>query len=207
VDPPTPIGSPGRVGSQTLEAPLRKGLARPDIALWHSERLGGMPKHIEGELTVGDDAFAIVISRYNEMVTRRLLDGALATFQHHGVPDERITVAWVPGSFEIPIVADRLARSGGFAAVCCLGAVVQGETSHHEYINQQVSRAIMETAVFSGVPVLFGVLTCPTMELAMERAGGTAGNKGSECALAAIEMVNLLRKVPRGRSGTGSSGV
>jgi 6,7-dimethyl-8-ribityllumazine synthase len=179
----------------------------PDIALWHSERLGGMPKHIEGELTVGDDAFAIVISRYNEMVTRRLLDGALATFKHHGVPDERITVAWVPGSFEIPIVADRLARSGGIAAVCCLGAVVQGETSHHEYINQQVSRAIMESAVSSGVPVLFGVLTCPTMELAMQRAGGTAGNKGSECALAAIEMVNLLKKIPRGRSAIGSSGV
>jgi len=182
-------------------------LAGAEVALWHCERLCGMPKHIEGELTVGDDAFAIVVSRYNEMVTRRLLDGALATFKHHGVPDERITVAWVPGSFEIPIVADRLARSGGFAAVCCLGAVVQGETSHHEYINQQVSRAIMETAVFSGVPVLFGVLTCPTMELAMQRAGGTAGNKGSECALAAIEMVNLLRKVPRGRSGPGSSGV
>jgi 6,7-dimethyl-8-ribityllumazine synthase len=166
-----------------------------------------MPKHIEGELTAGSDAFAIVVSRYNEMVTRRLLDGALATFKHHGVLDERVTVVWVPGSFEIPIVADRLAISGEFAAVCCLGAVVQGETSHHEYINQQVSRAIMETAVSSGVPVLFGVLTCPSMELALERAGGTAGNKGSECALAAIEMANLLRKIPRGRSQTGSGRV
>jgi 6,7-dimethyl-8-ribityllumazine synthase len=165
-----------------------------------------MPNYIEGELTAGNDAFAIVVSRYNEMVTRRLLEGALATFRHHGVPDERITVAWVPGSFEIPIVADRLARSGGFAAVCCLGAVVQGETSHHEYINQQVSRAIMETAVSSGVPVLFGVLTCPSMELAMQRAGGTAGNKGSETALGAIEMANLLRKTPGGRSSIGSSG-
>jgi 6,7-dimethyl-8-ribityllumazine synthase len=160
-----------------------------------------MPKHLEGELTVGDDAFAIVASRYNEMVTRRLLDGALATFKHHGVPDERITVAWVPGAFEIPLVADRLARSGGFAAVCCLGAVVQGETSHHEYINHQVSRAIMETTVASGIPVLFGVLTCPTMELAMQRAGGTGGNKGSETALAAMEMANLLKKIPHGPSG------
>jgi 6,7-dimethyl-8-ribityllumazine synthase len=166
-----------------------------------------MPKHIEGDLTVGDDAFAIVVSRYNEMVTRRLLDGALATFKDHGVIDERITVAWVPGSFEIPIVADRLARSGGFAAVCCLGAVIQGETSHHEYINQQVSRAIMATAVSSGVPLLFGVLTCPSMELAMQRAGGTAGNKGTECALGAIEMANLLRKIPLGRPQAGSSGV
>ncbi len=118
-------------------------------------------KDLEGELLAEDDAFAIVVSRYNDMVTRRLLDGALATFEHHGVPAERITIAWVPGSFEIPLVADRLAHSGRFAAVCCLGAVVQGETSHHEYINQQVSRAIMETAVSSGVPVLFGVLTCP----------------------------------------------
>jgi 6,7-dimethyl-8-ribityllumazine synthase len=174
-----------------------------------------MPKHIEGELTVGDDAFAIVVSRYNEMVTRRLLDGALATFRHHGVPDERITIAWVPGSFEIPLVADRLAHSGEFAAVCCLGAVVQGETSHHEYINHQASRAIMETSLSSGVPVLFGVLTCPSMELALARAGGTGGNKGSEAALAAIEMANLLKKLPEfknlaqghGRPRTGPGGV
>ncbi len=165
-----------------------------------------MPKQIEGELTAGNEAFAIVVSRYNEMVTRRLLDGALATFRHHGVADERITVAWVPGSFEIPIVADRMARSGEFAAVCCLGAVIQGETSHHEYINHQVSRAIMETAVSSGVPVLFGVLTCPSMELAVERAGGTAGNKGSECALGAIEMVNLLKKVAQKRPAQPPSG-
>jgi 6,7-dimethyl-8-ribityllumazine synthase len=165
-----------------------------------------MPKRIEGELTAGTEPFAIVVSRYNEMVTRRLLEGALATFKHHGVPDERITVVWVPGAFEIPIVADRLANSGEFAAVCCLGAVVQGETSHHEYINQQVSRAIMETTVSSGVPVLFGVLTCPTMDLAMRRAGGTAGNKGSESALAAIEMTNLLKNIPRVRSRTESGG-
>jgi 6,7-dimethyl-8-ribityllumazine synthase len=169
--------------------------------------MAGMPRYIEGELTAGSDSFAIVVSRYNEIVTRRLLDGALAMFKHHGVRDERITVAWVPGSFEIPIVADRLARSGEYAAVCCLGAVVQGETSHHEYINHQVSRAIMETAVASGVPVLFGVLTCQTMELALERGGGKSGNKGSECALSAIEMVNLLRKLPQARPRPGSSGV
>jgi 6,7-dimethyl-8-ribityllumazine synthase len=112
----------------------------------------------------------------------------------------------VPGSFEIPIVADRLARSGQFAAVCCLGAVVQGETSHHEYINQQVSRALMETAVSSGVPVLFGVLTCPSMELAMERAGGRAGNKGSEAATAAIEMAGLLKKLPEAHQGPNRRG-
>jgi 6,7-dimethyl-8-ribityllumazine synthase len=166
-----------------------------------------MPKHLEGELTVGNDAFAIVVSRYNEMVTRRLLDGALATFKHHGVSDERITVAWVPGAFEIPLVADRLAKCGEFAAVCCLGAVIQGETTHHEYINQQVSRAIMESGLSSGVPVLFGVLTCQSLELAMQRAGGTAGNKGREAALAAIEMTNLLKKIVQGSGGPGGGRV
>jgi 6,7-dimethyl-8-ribityllumazine synthase len=155
-----------------------------------------MGKEIEGELLAEGDAFAIVVSRYNDMVTRRLLSGALETFEHHGVPDERITVAWVPGAFEIPLIADRLAHSGRFAAVCCVGAVVQGDTNNPEYINQQVSRAIMQSTVSSGVPVLFGVLTCSTMELALQRAGGTAGNKGCEAALAAIEMVNLLKKLP-----------
>lgn len=155
-----------------------------------------MQKDVEGEVSAAGDSFAIVVSRYNEMVTRRLLEGALETFKDHGVPDERLLVAWVPGAFEIPLVADRLARSGRFAAVCCLGAVVQGETTHHEYINQQVSRAIMETAVSSSVPVLYGVLNCPSMDLALERAGGGAGNKGNEAALAALEMVNLLKKLP-----------
>lgn len=155
-----------------------------------------MRNDLEGELTTKGEAFAIVVSRYNEMVTRPMLDGALATFKEHGVPDDRLLVAWVPGAFEIPLVADRLARSARFAAVCCLGAVVQGKTSHHEYINQQVARAMMETAVSSGVPVLNGVLNCPTMELALERAGGSAGNKGKDAALAALEMVSLLKKLP-----------
>jgi 6,7-dimethyl-8-ribityllumazine synthase len=154
-----------------------------------------MVTHLEGELLAGDEAYAIVVARYNETVTRRLLEGALATFRHHGVAEERITVAWVPGAFEIPLAADRLAQSGRYAAVCCLGAVIQGETSHHEYLNHQVSRGIMESALASGRPILFGVLTCPSMESALERAGGKSGNKGSEAALAAIEMVNLLKKM------------
>ncbi len=158
-----------------------------------------MPQSFEGELSAANDAFAVVVSRYNEVVTRRLLSGALETFKRHAVADDRISVVWVPGSFEIPPVADRLARSGQFAAVCCLGAVIQGQTSHHEYINQQVSRAIMNTSIQSGIPVLFGVLTCPSMELALERAGGSGGNKGSEAALAAIEMANLLKKLPAAR--------
>ena len=154
-----------------------------------------MVAQLEGELLAGDESYAVVVSRYNETVTRRLLEGALKTFCHHGASEERITVAWVPGAFELPLVADRLAKSGRYAAVCCLGAVVQGETSHHEYINQQVSRGIMESGIAGGVPILFGVLTCPTMELALDRAGGMSGNKGSEAALAAIEMVNLLKKL------------
>ena len=154
-----------------------------------------MSKQIEGELQAADEAYAIVVARFNESVTRRLLDGALETLQQHGVSDENILVVWVPGSFEIPLVADRLAKSGRYAAVCCLGAVIQGETDHHEYINREVSHGIMQSSLSSGVPVLFGVLTCQSMDFALDRAGGKSGNKGSETALAAIEMVNLLKKL------------
>ena len=150
---------------------------------------------IEGNFLAGDDAFAIVVARFNDLVTRRLLEGALDVFRRHGVPDERLTVAWVPGSFEIPLVADRLARSGRYAAVCCLGAVIQGATTHHEYINHQVAAGIMRAGQESGIPVLFGVLTCQNMEQALDRAGGKSGNKGAESALAAIEMVSLLRQL------------
>lgn len=155
-----------------------------------------MVKHIEGDLLAGDDTFAIVVSRFNELVTRQLLNGALDTFRRHGVAEDRLTVVWVPGAFEIPLAADRLAKSGQFAAVCCLGAVIQGETSHHEYINHQVAQGITQTARETGVPVLFGVLTCQTLNQALDRAGGKAGNKGNEAALAAIEMVNVLGKLP-----------
>jgi 6,7-dimethyl-8-ribityllumazine synthase len=155
-----------------------------------------MPHLIEGELKSAAGAkFAIVVARFNDVVTRKLLDGAVATLTEQGVPDDRITVAWAPGSFEIPLIADTLARSGRFAAVICLGAVVQGETLHHKYINAEVSRAIMEIGIDTGVPVLFGVLTCRNIDQALARAGGKAGNKGSEAALAALEMVGLLQKL------------
>lgn len=155
-----------------------------------------MAEQVTGNLQVdSDDRYAIVVSRYNEGVTRKLLDGALETFQRRGVDDSRLLVAWVPGAFEIPIVADRLAKSGQFVAVCCLGAVIQGETSHHEYINHQVAAGITQSARETGVPVLFGVLTCPTLEHALARAGGKVGNKGSEAALAAIEMVSVLKQL------------
>lgn len=147
-------------------------------------------------LATPDDRFAVVVSRFNELVTRQLLTGAVETFQRHGVAEERLTIAWVPGAFEIPLAAQRLAASGQFAAVCCLGAVIQGETTHDEYINQQVAAGIREVGQATGVPVIFGVLTCQTLAQALDRAGGKAGNKGSEAALAAIEMVNLLKRLP-----------
>lgn len=154
-----------------------------------------MVRYVEGEPLAGNERYAIVVARFNEVVTRRLLEGAVDTFKHHGVDEKKLTVVWVPGSFEIPLVADRLAKSGDYAAVCCLGAVVQGETSHHKYINHQVAAGLREAGQSSGVPVLFGVLTCRSMDQAMDRAGGKAGNKGSETALAAIEMVNLLKQL------------
>jgi 6,7-dimethyl-8-ribityllumazine synthase len=154
-----------------------------------------MVKYIEGSLLGGDGAYAIVVSRFNDLITRRLLDGAIDTLCRHGVDEDQITVVWVPGAFEIPIAAGRLANSGKYVAVCCLGAVIQGETTHHEYINQQVAAGIMQASRESGIPVSFGVLTCQTMDQALDRAGGKVGNKGNEAALAAIEMVNLLKNL------------
>ena len=154
-----------------------------------------MPKVLEGSLLVGDDRAAIIVSRFNELVTERLLSGALETLRRHGLSDDRVTVVHVPGSFELPLAANRLAHSGKFTMVVCLGAVIQGETTHHEYINQQVAAGILQASLTSGVPVTFGVLTCQSMDQALDRAGGKAGNKGHEATLAAIEMANLLRSM------------
>jgi 6,7-dimethyl-8-ribityllumazine synthase len=142
-----------------------------------------------------DDRFAIVVARWNDAITTSLLDGAVSALKKYGVLDDAIDIAWVPGSFEIPLVAQRLADSGAYIAVICLGAVIRGETSHDLHINRAVSLAISQIALTANVPVLFGVLTCETMEQAIERAGGKAGNKGAECAEAAIHMVGLLRNL------------
>ena len=152
-----------------------------------------MANVLEGSLLVGDDRAAIVVSRFNDLVTERLLTGALDAFRRHGLAEERITVVRVPGSFELPLAAQRLAQSGKFTMVVCLGAVIQGETTHHEYINHQMAAGILQASLTTGVPVSFGVLTCQSMEQALDRAGGKAGNKGVEATLAAIEMANLLR--------------
>ena len=147
---------------------------------------------------VPEDRFGIVVSRYNESITSRLLGGAVETLRGHGVGDTAIDIAHVPGAWEIPLVVQRMARSGRYAAVLCLGAVIRGETTHDRHINRAVSLAISRTSLEADVPILFGLLTCQTLEQAIHRAGGSAGNKGAECADAAIEMVRLLKNVPSG---------
>jgi 6,7-dimethyl-8-ribityllumazine synthase len=155
-----------------------------------------MPRIFEGQLGGVDGKYAIVVSRYNDNITAKLLDGAIATLKAHGIPDESIDVAWVPGAWEIPLIAERMAESESYIAVICLGAVIRGETTHDEHINRQVSMALGQLALDVGLPVIFGILTCNTMEQAIHRAGGNVGNKGVECAEAALRMVNLLSKLP-----------
>jgi 6,7-dimethyl-8-ribityllumazine synthase len=167
-----------------------------------------MPNVYQGNAGAADGRFAIVVARFNPSITSRLLDGAVQTLTARGVADENIDVAWVPGAFEIPTVASRLAKSGRYRAVLCLGAVIRGETTHDQYINQAVSRALAELGVRTGLPVLFGVLTCNTLEQADARSGGQTptqgkdrpdsriGNKGIECAEAALEMVDLIDRLP-----------
>ncbi|MEE8443223.1 MAG: 6,7-dimethyl-8-ribityllumazine synthase, partial [Dehalococcoidia bacterium] len=135
----------------------------------------------------------IVVSRFNEPVTSRLMQGATEGLAAHGVSDKDVTVAWVPGSFEIPVIASRMAQSGDFDAVVCLGAVIRHETDHYRYIAEAAAQGIGNVGQETGVPVVFGVLTTDTDEQAMERVGGKEGNKGYDAALAAIEMANLLR--------------
>lgn len=167
-----------------------------------------MPRVLDGTGGPCDARFAIVVSRYNESITRRLLEGALTTLAAGGVPDEAIDVAWVPGAWEVPLVAQRLAKTHRYAAVLCLGAVIKGETTHDEHINRQVSLSLGNIALATNIPILFGVLTCQTVEQAFQRAGGNVGNKGQECAAAALEMVRLLKRIqqldepsPSGRAG------
>ncbi|MBM6924684.1 6,7-dimethyl-8-ribityllumazine synthase [Pseudoflavonifractor phocaeensis] len=151
---------------------------------------------LEGKL-VGSQQMkvAIVAARFNEFIVSKLLSGAEDGLVRHGVPGENIDVAWVPGAFEIPVVALRLAQSGKYDAVICLGAVIRGSTSHYDYVCAEVSKGVAQASMQTGKPVLFGVLTTDTIEQAIERAGTKAGNKGYDCALSAIEMINLLSTV------------
>ncbi len=138
-------------------------------------------------------AIAIVVSRFNDLITRQLLAGAQDGLRRHGVDPENVDVAWVPGAFEIPLTARRLGESGRYQAVICLGAVIRGETPHFEYVATQVSSGIGRASYETGVPVIFGVITADTTQQALERAGGKMGNKGYDAAVSAIEMANLMR--------------
>jgi 6,7-dimethyl-8-ribityllumazine synthase len=156
-----------------------------------------MPNIFEGTATAREaDRFAIVVSRYNHAITDKLLQGALRTWRERGVPDDAIDVARVPGGWEIPVVAQRLAQAGTYRAILCLGAVIRGETTHDQHINRQVSLSLGRIALQFQLPVLFGLLTCNTIEQAIHRAGGNVGNKGIECAEAALEMARLFDTLP-----------
>jgi 6,7-dimethyl-8-ribityllumazine synthase len=167
-----------------------------------------MPNIFEGKAAEAQGRFAIVVSRFNQSITSRLADGAVDTLKRNGIDDDAIDLFWVPGAFEIPTVASRLVDSDSYDAVLCLGAVIKGETSHDEHINRAVSLALVQLGLETGLPVIFGVLTCNTLEQAIARSGGDAGtrgkdqpdsrigNKGAECAEAALEMLDLLSKIP-----------
>jgi len=147
----------------------------------------------EGRLGGKGLSIAIVVSRFNDLITRQLLAGAQDGLRRHGVEAEGVDVAWVPGSFEIPLAARKLAESGRYQAVVCLGAVIRGETPHFEYVASQVSSGIARAGLETGVPLIFGIITADSLEEALERAGGKMGNKGYDAAVSAIEMANLMR--------------
>lgn len=154
-----------------------------------------MINEIKGALSAGEAKYAIVVSRFNEFITSKLLGGAIDSLQRHGAADDQITVVWVPGSIEITVAARKLASGGNYDAVICLGAVIRGQTSHYDYVCQQVSRGISQINYETGVPTMFGVLTCETIEQAIERAGTKQGNAGANAAASAMEMVDVLGKI------------
>lgn len=149
----------------------------------------------EGKMVAGDIRIGIVAARFNEFITSKLLAGAVDGLVRHDVDEEKIEVAWVPGAFEIPLAASKMAKSGRYDAVICLGAVIRGSTSHYDYVCSEVSKGIASISLETGVPVMFGVLTTENIEQAIERAGTKAGNKGYDCALGALEMANLMRAI------------
>jgi len=152
-------------------------------------------KTIEGALTTNNEKFGIVISRFNEFISSKLLSGALDELKRHGIADDNIDVIWVPGAFEIPVVAKKAAKTGRYNAVITLGAVIKGSTSHYDYVCAEVSKGVASVSLETEVPVIFGVLTTDNIEQAIERAGTKAGNKGSDAAKSAIEMANLMRQI------------
>ena len=154
-----------------------------------------MPKTIKGDLHAKEKSFALVVSRFNEFVTHRLLEGALDCLYRHGADEKKVTIVWTPGSFEIPYAALRLAESKKYHAVICLGAVIKGDTPHYDYIASEVTKGIAKTSLETGVPVIFGIITTDNLEQAIERAGSKSGNKGFEAAVSAIEMASLISNI------------
>lgn len=150
---------------------------------------------LEGKLVATDMKVGIVAGRFNEFITSKLVGGAMDGLLRHDVKDEDVGIAWVPGAFEIPLVASKMAKSGKYDAVICLGAVIRGDTTHYDYVCNEVSKGIATVSLESGIPVMFGVLTTENIEQAIARAGSKGGNKGYDCALGAVEMVNLLRTI------------
>jgi 6,7-dimethyl-8-ribityllumazine synthase len=155
-----------------------------------------MPTIIEGTYAAPPGCFALVAARFNGSIVEDLVAGAIDGLRRHGVGEDAIDLVRVPGSLEVPLVAQKLAGSGRYAAVICLGAVIRGETSHYDHVAGEAASGVARAALATGVPVIFGVLTCETLEQAINRAGGKSGNKGFDAALTAIEMVNLLRMLP-----------
>jgi 6,7-dimethyl-8-ribityllumazine synthase len=151
----------------------------------------------EGKVVSENIKIGIVAARFNEFITSKLLGGALDGLKRHNVNENDIDVAWVPGAFEIPLIAKKMANSGKYDAVICLGAVIRGSTSHYDYVCNEVSKGIATVSMNSDIPVMFGVITTENIEQAIERAGTKAGNKGYDCALGAIEMVNLIREMDK----------
>ena len=156
-----------------------------------------MVKVIEGELISRGQKFALIAGRFNDFITQRLVEGALDALKRHGAGDDDVDIYWVPGAFEIPYLADKLAKNGGYQALIGLGAVIRGDTSHADHVAQEAAKGIARAAVDSGLPVIFGVITAETIEQAIERAGTKDGNKGVKAAMAALEMANLYRKIEK----------
>ncbi|MFA5805698.1 MAG: 6,7-dimethyl-8-ribityllumazine synthase [Melioribacteraceae bacterium] len=154
-----------------------------------------MARMIEGQLNAEGKKFGIVVSRFNEMISKSLLSGAFDCLSRHGANEDEITVAFVPGSFEIPLAAKKMAESKKYDAIICLGAVIRGATPHFDYVAAEVSKGIASVSMDSGVPVIFGIITSDTIEQALERAGTKSGNKGWDAALSAIEMADLIKKI------------
>ena len=149
----------------------------------------------EGKLVSKDIRIGIVAARFNEFITSKLVGGALDALKRHDVSEDSVDIAWVPGAFEIPLIASKMTKSGKYDAVICLGAVIRGSTSHYDYVCSEVSKGIAQVSLASDIPVMFGVLTTENIEQAIERAGSKAGNKGFDCAVGAIEMVNLIHEI------------